>query len=79
MRTNVLKTCQSIACRISWFNGATPAGPNDTQQLILGFWPDHPDYASSPVEWFEVRYYAMNTLTDQDMIKIRNEMKAQYA
>lgn len=63
----------------SWFTTSTPAGPDDIQNLILGFWPDHPGYVSSPVEWFEVRYYATNTITDLDMIRIRNEMKAQYA
>ena len=62
-----------------WFTGSTPAGPDDVQQLILGFWPQYPDYRSPAMEWYEVRYYAMNTLTDQDMIKIRNEMKAQFA
>ena len=41
----------------SWFNGYTPAGPEDLQQLILGFWPEHTDYRSPAMEWYEVKKF----------------------
>ena len=62
----------------SWFNNATPAGVDDAQQLLLGTWSAHPEYPSPPMEWYEIRYYSNNSMSDGEMIQIRNEIKAQY-
>ena len=61
----------------SWFSDYTPAGPNDLIDFILG--APNPASASPAMEWHDLRYYAMNTMTDLEMIRIRDNMKAQYA
>jgi hypothetical protein len=59
-----------------WFNDHTAAGPDNLIGFFLG--APYPASASPPMEWFEIQYYTTNTMTDLDMIKIRNELKARY-
>ena len=60
-----------------WLNDYTPAGSTDIIDFVLG--EAYPAAASPSMEWYDIQYFTENTMTDLDIIRIRDAMKAQYA